>query len=183
MKRTWIAKGLALSVCLMGNPALAQGTAPSKAQAPAVNVLYVHYGNIEWQKVSPELGERSPDFAILHVDPVTKATQLMIRVPKDSHVPMHWHTANETHTVVNGTFIIECDGKRDALEELVFRQLRCPIERGDHEPQPIRSRFTRGPRGNPAPLGGIAARKCTGHRCFSIRGRVIFGGGGSTAPG
>jgi quercetin dioxygenase-like cupin family protein len=117
MKRTWIA-GLALLAGLAGSRALAV-----KAKAPDVNVVDVHYGAIEWQKLTPELGERSSEIAILHVDPVTKATQLMIRVPKDSHVPMHWHTANETHTVVKGTFIIECDGKRDALEQGSFNYM------------------------------------------------------------
>ena len=55
-------------------------------------------------------GDRSPEIAILHVDPTTRATKLMIRVPKDFHVPKHWHTANETHTVVSGTFIMEHEG-------------------------------------------------------------------------
>jgi len=39
----------------------------------------------------------------------------MIRVPKNFDVPQHWHTANETHTIVKGTFIIECEGKRETL--------------------------------------------------------------------
>jgi mannose-6-phosphate isomerase-like protein (cupin superfamily) len=39
----------------------------------------------------------------------------MIRVPPRFHVPLHWHTANETHTIVSGTFVIECDGKREVL--------------------------------------------------------------------
>ena len=47
----------------------------------------------------------------------------MIRVPKDSHVPMHWHTANETHTIVKGTFIVECDGKRAVLDQGSFNYM------------------------------------------------------------
>jgi anti-sigma factor ChrR (cupin superfamily) len=40
----------------------------------------------------------------------------MIRSPKNYHVPRHWHTANETHTVISGTFIMEQDGgKREEL--------------------------------------------------------------------
>jgi quercetin dioxygenase-like cupin family protein len=122
-KRTmrWIAEALALSACLAGNLALAQGGAAAKA--PDVQVLNVPYSDIKWQKLTPELGERSSEIAILHVDPVTRATQLMIRVPKDSHVPMHWHTANETHTVVKGTFIVECDGKRAVLDQGSFNYL------------------------------------------------------------
>jgi quercetin dioxygenase-like cupin family protein len=112
MKRTSIAQGLVLFACIAGSPAL-----PVSAQEHDTNVLNVHYGSIKWQKLTPEVGDRSSEIAILHVDPVTKATQLMIRVPKDSHVPMHWHTANETHTVIKGTFIVECDGQRASLEQ------------------------------------------------------------------
>ena len=39
----------------------------------------------------------------------------MIRVPKDSHVPLHWHSANEMHTIVSGVFVMECEGLRQAL--------------------------------------------------------------------
>ena len=31
------------------------------------------------------------------------------------HVAKHWHTANETHTIVSGTFLMEHDGERVAL--------------------------------------------------------------------
>ena len=29
---------------------------------------------------------------------------------KNYHAPKHWHTANETHTVIGGTFIMQHDG-------------------------------------------------------------------------
>ena len=51
----------------------------------------------------------------MHIDPQTHATELMIRVPPNFHVPRHWHSANETHTVVSGTFIMEHDGKKISL--------------------------------------------------------------------
>jgi len=118
MTRTWIAGTLVVLACLAGSPALAVDAVERDA-----NVLNVHYGAIKWQKLTPELGDRSSEIAILHVDPVTRATQLMMRVPKDSHVPMHWHTANETHTVVQGTFIVDCDGKRESLEQGSFNYM------------------------------------------------------------
>ncbi len=34
----------------------------------------------------------------------------MIRVPKDFHVLPHWHSANETHTILTGTFIVQHEG-------------------------------------------------------------------------
>jgi len=75
----------------------------------------IRFDTMKWAKIVPELGERSSEITILHIDPKTQATQLMIRVPKGTHVPMHWHTGNETHTIVSGTFIMECEGKKDTL--------------------------------------------------------------------
>jgi quercetin dioxygenase-like cupin family protein len=31
------------------------------------------------------------------------------------HVPMHWHSANETHTVIRGNWTFEHDGMRHQL--------------------------------------------------------------------
>ena len=72
-------------------------------------------GEMQWSRMFPELGAKSSEITILHVDSVTGATKLMIRVPANFHVPQHWHSANETHTVVSGTFVIECEGKRTIL--------------------------------------------------------------------
>jgi quercetin dioxygenase-like cupin family protein len=73
------------------------------------------YGDLQWQAIAPELGADSPQAAILRVDPKTQATQLLIRVPKRMHVPMHWHSANETHTVIKGSWVFEHDGERHEL--------------------------------------------------------------------
>jgi mannose-6-phosphate isomerase-like protein (cupin superfamily) len=80
-----------------------------------VHSLNIRFDTLKWGKIVPELGERSSEITILRIDPKTQATQLLIRVPKSVHVPMHWHTANETHTIISGTFIMECEGKRDTL--------------------------------------------------------------------
>jgi mannose-6-phosphate isomerase-like protein (cupin superfamily) len=66
----------------------------------------------KWDKILPDLGDDSPEICILHIDPVTHATQLLIRTSKAIHVRKHWHTANETHTMINGTAVLACDGKR-----------------------------------------------------------------------
>src|SRR5262245_41464709 len=73
------------------------------------------YGDLQWQVMVPELGAASPQASILRVDPQTHATQLLIRIPKQMHVPMHWHSANETHTVIKGTFVFEHEGQRHEL--------------------------------------------------------------------
>ncbi len=73
------------------------------------------YEDAHWQNIVPELGADSPQIAILRVDAKTQATQLLIRVPKRMHVPMHWHSANETHTVIKGTWVFAHEGKRNEL--------------------------------------------------------------------
>ncbi|WP_457092659.1 cupin domain-containing protein [Microvirga sp. P5_D2] len=77
--------------------------------------IYLKSQDMKWDKIVPELGIGSPEITILHVDQKTGATKLMIRVPQNFHVPKHWHTANETHTVVSGTFIMDHNGSREEL--------------------------------------------------------------------
>ena len=86
------------------------------AQMPADHPMYLKFQDLKWEKIVPELGGGSPEIAILHVEAKTGATQLMIRTPKDFHVPRHWHTANETHTIISGNFTMEhAGGKREEL--------------------------------------------------------------------
>jgi quercetin dioxygenase-like cupin family protein len=73
------------------------------------------YEDLQWQTIVPELGADSPLISIVRVDPVTQATYLLIRVPKQIHVPMHWHSANETHTVIRGNWTFEHEGMRHQL--------------------------------------------------------------------
>ena len=40
---------------------------------------------------------------------------MLIRTPKAIHVRKHWHTANESHTMIKGTGVLACDGKRFEL--------------------------------------------------------------------
>jgi quercetin dioxygenase-like cupin family protein len=83
---------------------------PSQKQA-----MHARYDGLQWQPIVPELGADSPQVAILRVDEKTRATQLLIHMPKRMHVPMHWHSANETHTVIRGTMVFEHDGQRHEL--------------------------------------------------------------------
>src|SRR5713226_7976779 len=102
-----------IGCALFGRPVFGQTATPP--QESSAHHLNVKPDDMKWQRMFPELGARSAEVTILRVDPTTQATQLMIRVPKNFHVPQHWHTANETHTVMKGTFIIESEGKRQAL--------------------------------------------------------------------
>jgi quercetin dioxygenase-like cupin family protein len=85
-------------------------SAAAPATRPHDHPINIRFDDIKWELIQPELGERSSAISILHVDPNTQATELMIRVPKNFHVPRHWHSANETHTIIKGTFIMKCDG-------------------------------------------------------------------------
>jgi quercetin dioxygenase-like cupin family protein len=101
--------------CLTVAVVVAQTNVSSVEAESTDHVTNVRFEDLKWEKIVPELGEKSSEIAILRVDPKTNATHLMIRVPKNFHVPKHWHTANETHTIVKGTFIIEGEGKRQTL--------------------------------------------------------------------
>jgi len=71
-------------------------TAVEPAPAPP-QPMFLKLQEVKSAKILPDLGEMSPEIAILRVDPKTQATQLLIRTPKGIHVRKHWHTANETH--------------------------------------------------------------------------------------
>ncbi|MDB6147896.1 MAG: hypothetical protein JWO45_1560, partial [Spartobacteria bacterium] len=84
------------------------GTAANMAE-------FKNLSDLKWDKVIPDLGENSPEICVLHVDPTTHATQLLIRAPKAIHIRKHWHTANETHMIISGSATMACDGKRVEL--------------------------------------------------------------------
>jgi quercetin dioxygenase-like cupin family protein len=86
--------------------------APAPVAQPPVSA---NYASLTWKPIIPDLGTKSPEITILHVDPTTQATKLMIRTPAPIHVRRHWHTANETHTIIRGTAVLECDGNRQQL--------------------------------------------------------------------
>jgi mannose-6-phosphate isomerase-like protein (cupin superfamily) len=81
---------------------------PATSNAPEFKNL----ADLKWDKILPDLGENSPEICFVHVDPKTHATSLLIRTPKAIHVRKHWHTANESHTMINGTATLACDGKK-----------------------------------------------------------------------
>jgi quercetin dioxygenase-like cupin family protein len=97
--------------------------ADNQAGATRQHAMGLRYEDLQWQPIVPELGADSPQVSILRVDPKTQATQLLIRIPKAMHVPMHWHSANETHTVIRGTFVFEHEGKRHELGSGGFNYL------------------------------------------------------------
>ena len=105
--------GLSLLVAALSAAQTNSGVTP--AASSASQAMSVRYEDLMWQMMVPELGNDSPQISILRVDPKTNAPQLLIRTPKKMHVPMHWHSANETHTMIQGTAVFEHEGKREQL--------------------------------------------------------------------
>src|SRR5260221_11375797 len=105
----------AMLLMIAVSPAVAQTTTPSSHDASSHDV-YLNTKDLKWDRLVPELGAGSPEITILHKDPKSGATQLMIRSPANYHAPRHWHTANETHTVIYGTWIMKHDGGQKEKE-------------------------------------------------------------------
>lgn len=70
-------------------------------------IVMKNTGDLTWETMLPELGEDSPRFAILRVDPATDATTLMIEFPKALHIPRHTHEKSETHIILGGAHVFE----------------------------------------------------------------------------
>lgn len=87
-----------------------QGHEAMPAGAP--QAAFQNYQDLKWSPMFPDLGASSPEVCILSVDPGTQATKLIVRTPKGIHVRKHWHSANETHTVIFGRQTYACEGKR-----------------------------------------------------------------------
>jgi len=74
--------------------------------------VFKNFADLKWQKILPDLGEDSPEISVVHVDPKSGATKLFIRTPKAIHIRKHWHSANETHTMIIGSATFACEGKK-----------------------------------------------------------------------
>ena len=108
----WTGTLLLAALALATQVSTQQHSATAHSGGSGGHAMAARYGDLKWQPIVPELGADSPQISVLRVDPKTQATQLLIHMPKRMHVPMHWHSANETHTMIVGTAVFECDGKR-----------------------------------------------------------------------
>src|SRR5215204_1856994 len=120
--KSWLG---AIAISMVVSPALAQNAPSSDA---SVHAVFQKYQDLKWGKINPELGSKSAEIVTLHVNPTSQATEMLIRTPKDTHVPRRWHTANETITVIHGTFIVKHDGSSD----------RVPLEAGSFAYMPAK---------------------------------------------
>ncbi len=113
MKTLWCRAvvGVIISFAMSAHAQEAKDSA--HAAAPEMpRMIFANYAELKWDKILPDLGENSPEICILHMDSKTKATKLMIRTPKAIHVRKHWHSANETHTIILGKQVFASEGKR-----------------------------------------------------------------------
>jgi len=114
MKAKWylaiVAVATLASFALSGRGAEPERTGAPEATANAPE--FKNLSDLQWDKILPDLGADSPEISILHVDPKTHATSLLIRTPTAIHVRKHWHTANEMHTIIRGAATLACDGKK-----------------------------------------------------------------------
>jgi mannose-6-phosphate isomerase-like protein (cupin superfamily) len=88
---------------------------PESATTAGDVPIFKNLSDLKWNKIVPDLGENSPEICFLRVDPKTHATALLVRTSKAIHVRKHWHTANETHTMISGNAVLACEGKRVEL--------------------------------------------------------------------
>ncbi len=108
---------LAIVAAVLGCFALI-GRAQTNEPPPATTAdapIFKNLSDLKWDKILPDLGESSPEICILRVDPKTQATSLLIGTPKAIRIRKHWHTANETHTIITGAAKFECEGKKAEL--------------------------------------------------------------------
>ncbi|MCA1563329.1 MAG: cupin domain-containing protein [Acidobacteria bacterium] len=117
-RRSFLTRAALGAILASASPIQIAGQQQAPAPAPPDPTdppMFVDGPALKWERMAPDAGEWSPEIVILHVAPKTKATELMIRVPAGQHVPPHWHSANETHTIVSGAFIMECNGHKAEL--------------------------------------------------------------------
>ena len=102
MKSSWF-NALVLSALLWPVGTSAQTGADSMGKA-------VKADDMKWEPL-----EGGVEISVLYTNPKTQATYLVIRGPGNLHVPRHWHSANESITVLKGTFVVAHDGSEDKI--------------------------------------------------------------------
>ncbi len=115
VKKLFHALGLPLACLLLGF-AFAQSAGQQQALTrSSKQPIFLKFQDVKWKKAATPQGDCTYEVAQLRVDPQTQAIQMLIRGAANCHVPRPWHTASEAITVISGTFILECNGRREAL--------------------------------------------------------------------
>ena len=101
---------LLISAIAFPSSVLAQTPSHDASTGP----VFLNFKDLKWEKTNPELGDRSPEVSILHEN--LQETELLLRSPRNFHVDRHWHSANETITMLHGTFILKHDGSDERVK-------------------------------------------------------------------
>jgi quercetin dioxygenase-like cupin family protein len=112
-------KLLTLGAMLIAIQGMTQNATASPEQQSSASILpeLINPSQFKWQKTIPQLGKRSPEYAILHEDKATGLTTLMFRTPVAVHIKPHTHQRAETHVVmVGGTHVFESEGVHYKIE-------------------------------------------------------------------
>ena len=104
--KSWIGAIVAASV--VSPMAVAQS--PPAPVPDAANPVFLQVQDLKWQ-----IYPGGNKIAILHIDPTARATELVIWNPPNTHVPRHWHSANEKISIISGTFVMKHDGGGDPV--------------------------------------------------------------------
>jgi quercetin dioxygenase-like cupin family protein len=116
MKFKSVLSAIALAAMLGAHPALA--TTDNALSTPDSVPLLINQSGLKWEKTIPALGEKSPEYAILHVDPKTRLTMLLFRTPIAVYIKPHTHELAETHVVLEGgTHTFAANGVRYTIEK------------------------------------------------------------------
>jgi hypothetical protein len=91
------------------------------AQTGAATAEATKAGDTKWKPLGGGF-----EIAILYTNPATQATYLEIRGPGNLHVPRHWHSSNESITVLQGTFVVAHDGSGDKTAPGRAESRTCP---------------------------------------------------------
>ena len=73
----------------------------------------------KWEMMLPDLGNDSPVFTVLRVDPRTGATTLMIDFPSALYIPKHTHEKSESHFLIRGSHLF---GRGETGERFEVRE-------------------------------------------------------------
>ena len=93
------------------------------SRAPDEPAKFLLPEQMHWRKIIPAMGDASPKLAVVHHEPRTGATAMLIWTPPGFHVPRHWHSGTEKHMLVRGVFIMECEGQRVTMTPGTFNLL------------------------------------------------------------
>ena len=102
-------KGNLLSMLALGAILGSGGAYAQSGNDPMGKV--VRPDDMKWEPL-----EGGFEISMLYTNPTTQATYLVIRGPGNLHVPRHWHSSNESITVLQGTFVVAHDGSGDKTE-------------------------------------------------------------------